>query len=64
LVVEPSNGTADKADHRWRLLVCQHLDVDQPRGDINRCMDLVLTEAIGESLLLITGDPVAHLPEP
>ena len=42
LVVEPSNGTADKADHRWRLLDCQHLDVDQPRGVINPCMDLVV----------------------
>jgi hypothetical protein len=64
LAVEPSDGTTEKADHRWLLLVCQHLDVGQPRGVIDGDMDLVVANASGAALLPIAGDAVPDLPEP
>jgi hypothetical protein len=64
LAVEPSDGTTEKADHRWLLLVCQHLDVGQPRGVIDGDMDLVVANASGAALLPIAGDAVSDLPEP
>lgn len=72
LAVEPGNGTAEKADHSWFLLVRQYLDIGQPRG-VNRFavvagndgdMALLVADAIGAPLLAVSGDPVAHLPEP
>lgn len=64
LAVEPSDGTAEKADHGWLLLICQHLDVSQPGGVIDGDMDLVVADAIGAALLAVADDPVAHLSEP
>lgn len=64
LAVEPGDSTAEKADHRWILLVGQHLYVGQPRGVIDGDMDLVVANTIGAALLPIAGDAVTHLPQP
>jgi hypothetical protein len=64
LAFDPSDGTAEKANYRWLLLVCQNLDVGQSRGVIDGDMDLVLANASGAALLPIAGDAVPHLPEP
>ena len=60
LAVEPGDGSAEEADHRWLLLIRQHLDVGQACGVIHSDMNLVVADAIGAPLLAITGDPVAH----
>jgi len=64
LAVEPGDSTTEKADHRWFLLVWQHLDVRQPHGVIDGDMDLVVANTSGAALLPIAGDAVTHLPEP
>jgi len=64
LVVEPGDSTAEKADHRWLLLIRQYLDVGQAYGVIHGNMDLVVAEAVGAALLAIAGGAVAHIPEP
>jgi hypothetical protein len=55
---------AENADHRWLLLVSQHLDIGEVSGVINGHVDLVVTGAIGVPLLAVAGDPVLHLAEP
>jgi len=64
LSVEPGDSSAEKADHRWLLLIRQYLDVGQACGVIHGNMDLVVADAVGAALLAIAGDAVAHLPEP
>ena len=64
LAVEPGDCPAEKADHRWLLLVCQHLDIGQPCGVIHGDMDLVVADAVGAAPLPVSGDAVAHLPKP
>lgn len=61
---EPGNGTAEKADHRWLLLIRQHLEVRQSGGVVDGDMDLVVADLVGAPQLAITGDAVAHLLEP
>ena len=63
LAVEPGEGPAEKADHRWLLLVRQHLDISQPSGVIHSHVDLVVADAVGAALLAVAGDAVAHFPE-
>ncbi len=72
LAVEPGHGTAEKADHRWLLIIRQDLHVGQPCG-VNRFaeaggndsdMDLVVADAVGAALRPVAGHPVPHLPEP
>jgi len=60
LAVEPGDSTAEKADHRRLLLICEHLDVDQPCGVVDSDMDLVVANTSGAALLPIAGDPVTH----
>jgi len=62
--VEPGDSSAEKADHRWLLLIRQYLDVGQACGVIDGNMDPVVADAVGATLLAITGDAVALLPEP
>ena len=62
LAVEPGDGTAEKADHRWLLLLCQYLDVSQLRGVVDGNMGLAVADAVRAALLAITGDAVTHLP--
>jgi len=64
LAVEPGDSTAEKADHRRLLLVCEHLDVGQSCGVIDSHMDLVVANTSGAALLPIAGDAMTHLPEP
>jgi hypothetical protein len=64
LTVEPGDCPAEKADHRWLLLIRQHLDRGQPGGVIHGDMDLVVADAVGAALLPVSGDAVAHLPKP
>ena len=60
LAVEPSDGTAEEADHRWLLLVRQDLDVGQACGVINGDMNIVVPDAVGAVLLPVAEDPVAQ----
>jgi hypothetical protein len=60
LAVEPGDSTAEKADHRWLLLVRQDLDVGQPGGVIHSDVNLVIADAVGPSLLPVSRDPVTH----
>ncbi len=64
LGVEPVDCTTEKADHRWLLLVRQHLDIGEASGVVDGHVDLVVTDAIGATLLPVAGDPVPHLAEP
>jgi len=64
LDVEPGDRPAQKADHRWLLLVREDLDVRQSGGVVHGDMDLVVADPVGLPLLAIPGDPVPHLPEP
>jgi hypothetical protein len=64
LAVEPGNGPAEQADDRWLLLIRQHLGIGETSGVINGHVDLVVTGAIGATLLAVAGDPVPHLAEP
>lgn len=57
LAVQPRDDTVAKADHRWFLLIRQHLDIGKPGGMIDGDMDLVAV-AIGAPLLAISGDPM------
>ena len=59
LAVEPGDGTTEKADHRWLLLIRQHLDVRQPSGVFHREVVLVVPDAVGAALLTIAGDLIA-----
>jgi len=61
LAVEPGDSTAEKADHRWFLLVLQDFDVREPCRVVHCDMNLVVADAVGAALLAITGDAVAHL---
>ena len=63
LGVEPGHGPRQKADHRWLLLIRQHLDVRQAGGVIDGDVDLVVADAVGPPLLTVAGDPVPHLPK-
>jgi hypothetical protein len=64
LGVEPGDCSTEKADHRWLLLIHQHLHVGMPGGVVDGHVDLVVTDAIGATLLPVAGDPVPHLAEP
>jgi hypothetical protein len=64
LGVEPGDCTTEKDDHRWLLLVPQHLDIGEAGGVINGHVDLVVTDAIGATLLPVAADSVPHLAEP
>jgi len=64
LAVEPGDSTAEKADHRRLLLIRQHLDIGKPCGVIHGDVDLVVADAVGASLLPVSGDAVPHLTEP
>ncbi len=64
LRVEPGNGSAEKADERWLLLVHQHLDIGEASSGIHCHMHLVVTGSIGAHLLADNGDPAPHLGEP
>ncbi|MEY4807795.1 MAG: hypothetical protein RLZZ206_2184 [Cyanobacteriota bacterium] len=61
LAVEPSHSTAQKADGRGLLLVCQHLDVGQSGGIVDRNVYTVVADAGRAALLPVTGDAVADL---
>jgi len=63
LTVEPCKRPSEEADHRWLLLVLQHLDVRQPRGVVDGDMNLGVADAVGAPLLAITGDSMAELAE-
>ena len=63
LAVEPGDGPDEKADHRWLLLIRQHLDIGEASGAINGHVDLVVTGAIGAPLLAVASDPMPHLSE-
>ena len=55
---------AKKADHRWLLLVRQHLGVRQSRGVVDGNMDFVVADAVGAALLPVAVDAVPQLAEP
>jgi hypothetical protein len=48
--LEPGYDPAELADHRWLLLICQHIDIGDANGGINGHIDLVVTGAIGVTL--------------
>ena len=64
LTVEPGDCTAAKADHRWLLLIHQHLHLGKVGGVIHCDMQLVASDAIGAPLLPGAVPPVPHLVEP
>ncbi len=58
LAVEPSHSTAQKANGRGLLLVCEHLDVGHAGGVINGNVDAVVANTRGAALLAVAGDAV------
>ena len=64
LAVEPGDGMAEKAPQCWFLLICQHLDVRQTCGVVDRHAYFSVKDAGGAALAPDSSDPVAQLAEP